>query len=193
MKLNKHFQKQIVIPKNVKIEKNETFLFFHGPLGSTVIDLKKIDPTGKGAFRLKATTLFLFSHCKAFLGCIHSLLKNKIYGVTRGFLIYTRLVGIGYRVQLENSTSPTTQTSSELQTQTLTFKLGFSHDFLYKLPPTVRVFLIEPTLLCFYGIHKNQLTQTVSKIRQLKKPSVYKGKGLRLLDEVVSLKEGKRK
>jgi len=73
---------------------------------------------------------------------LQSLLKNKIEGVTKGFLVYLRISGIGYRAAIDG--------------QTLTFKLGYSHDVAYDLPDSMRAFLPEPTLVGLYGIDKNQ-------------------------------------
>ena len=75
---------------------------------------------------------------------LQSLLQNKIEGVTKGVLVYLRIVGIGYRASLSE--------------QTLTFKLGYSHDVTYELPGSMRAFLPEPTLVGLYGIDKNQVT-----------------------------------
>ena len=74
---------------------------------------------------------------------MQSLLRNKIEGVTKGFLVYLRIQGIGYRATLKD--------------QTLQFKLGYSHDITYELPPAMRAFLPEPTLVGLYGIDKNQV------------------------------------
>ena len=104
---------------------------------------------------------------------------NKIQGVSRGFLLYLKIIGIGYRVLLQNNK--------------LIFKLGYSHDIIYKLPSSIKVFLMDPTLFCLFGIDKNQITQIAAKLRGLRKPSVYKGKGIRLLNETIALKIGKRK
>lgn len=94
-----------------------------------------------------------------------------------------RIVGVGYRVEiLKNETN-----------QILCFKIGLSHDFQYVIPKSVRIFLIEPTVICLYGIDKNQVTEIAAKMRQIKPPSVYKGKGIRLLNEVIVMKAGKRK
>ncbi len=73
-----------------------------------------------------------------------SLLRNKIEGVTKGFLVYLRISGIGYRAAIDG--------------QTITFKLGYSHDVAYDLPSSMRAFLPEPTLIGLYGIDKNQVT-----------------------------------
>jgi hypothetical protein len=65
--------------------------------------------------------------------------------VTQGYLRYLRIQGIGYR--------------AALQDQTLTFKLGYSHDITYTLPTSLRAFLPEPTLVGIYGIDKTQVPQ----------------------------------
>lgn len=75
--------------------------------------------------------------------CLQTTIRNKLEGVTKGFLVYLRIAGIGYRA---------TQ-----QGQTLTFKLGYSHDIVYTLPDSMRAFLPEPTLLGLYGVDKNQV------------------------------------
>ena len=183
MKTNKIFKYNFFIPNNVIIKKKNDILIFTGPLGSTKINLKKIDPTGMGAICIQENrtqnSLIFFTHCKAFYGLFTTLLKNKIYGITRGFLIYLRIVGIGYR--------------AHIKTQSITFKLGFSHDITFKLPESIRAFLLEPTLICLYGIDKNQITQIAAKIKQLRLPSIYKGKGIRLAEEVLQIKQGKKR
>lgn len=85
-----------------------------------------------------------FLRCFACLA--QSLIKNKIEGVTKGYLIYLKIVGIGYRASVEG--------------QTITFKVGFAHDVAYDLPPSMRAFAPEPTLVGIYGIDKNQVWQT---------------------------------
>ena len=69
----------------------------------------------------------------------------------------------------------------------------FRSDIVYKIPSSIRVFLLDPTLLCLFGIDKNQITQIAAQIRNLRRPTVYKGKGIRLLNEKILLKAGKRK
>ena len=202
MKLNKNYEIKINIPENVQIEKKKNILLISGPLGFTELNLKKIDPDGIGAISLEqinnlsvltshysATQLskqnnkiIFCTNSKAFFGCVSSLIQNKIHGVTRGFLVYIRIIGVGYRAQLQG-----------LEKQNLNLKLGFSHDIKFELPKSIRAFLLEPTLICLYGIDKNQVTQTASKIKQIKCPSVYKGKGIRLLHDTIFLKVGKRR
>jgi len=121
-----------------------------------------------------------------------------------------RIVGVGYRASLENFVSKPPQTSQTSQTSLtsqrslrdvrdvkdatfLHFKLGYSHNLKYQLPESIRAFFLEPSLLCIFGIDKNQVSQLASKIRAFKPPERYKGKGIRFTNEKVALSQGKRK
>jgi large subunit ribosomal protein L6 len=181
MRNQKQYYTEIKIPENITIKRKTNLLYFSGPLGYTVLNLKKVDPNGSSALKINedSTTLKLITNCKAYHGLLKTLIENKIQGMSRGFLIYLKIVGIGYRAQLEHNT--------------LFLKLGYSHDILYRIPSSIRVFLLDPTLICLFGIDKNQVTQVAAKLRNFRKPSVYKGKGIRLLNENIFLKTGKRK
>lgn len=169
------------IPDTVTIEKKDHLLKFSGPLGSTYLNLHKLDPNGLGGISLNTKTnqLELLSPSKSFFGLFKKLIENKIKGITRGFLLYLKINGIGYR--------------ANLSVNTLFLKLGYSHDIIYKIPSSVKVFSVDPTVLCLFGLDKNQITQIAAKIRNLRRPSVYKGKGIRLLHEKILLKQGKKK
>nr|QGT76956.1 ribosomal protein L6 [Micractinium pusillum] len=169
------------LSENVTIEKKENLLKFSGPLGSTYLNLHKIDPHGLGGISLnmEKRQLDLLSPSKSFFGLFKKLVENKIRGITRGFLVYLKILGIGYRASLQNDT--------------LLLKLGYSHDIMYKVPSSIKLFLLEPTVICLFGLDKNQVTQIATKIRNLRPPSVYKGKGIRLINEKVFLKQGKKK
>ena len=186
MKCNKNSFSQISIPNGVKIEKKEQFLIFSGVLGFTKLDLTKIDPMGLGGIRISKDekTVFLFGQSKPFFNSLKRLLINKIRGVTVGFLVSLRIVGVGYRAFLEKNKEGK---------HILNFKLGYSHNLKYQVPESIRAFLLEPTSLLFFGIDKNQVSQVGSKIRAFKVPERYKGKGIRFTTERVSLSQGKRK
>lgn len=212
LKSNKVYKKKIILPLNVQIIHEKNKLLFIGPLGKNGIDLKKLDPKGIGGIKItehkkegtqvekkntfpitrsldlnqingsvntKINTIYIYSPDKAFFGSFTSLINNKIDGVTHGFLSFLQIVGVGYRANLDN--------------QNLKLRLGFSHEVFYKVGKGVRIFLLEPTKICLYGIDKNQVAQTAAKIQAIKPPSVYKGKGIRLLNQIITLKPGKRK
>ena len=126
-------------------------------------------------------TLCLSFNLKSMLETFKKLISNRFHGVRFGFTLYLRVVGVGYRVSYKS------------QNHRLIFKVGLSHDVEFQLPPSIRVFVLEPTLFCLFGINKNQVTQVGAKIRMIRPPEVYKGKGIRLVEEKIKLKIGKRK
>nr|YP_010470420.1 ribosomal protein L6 [Tetraselmis marina]UVF37908.1 ribosomal protein L6 [Tetraselmis marina] len=199
-------------------KKNES-LIIDGPLGQTTLSLKKNDPYGFYAVCVNDNCVPNWTNTKVFekpsywsittkeknvqkflsnpiLNKIEnkkeqtktskqknqnlpSIFSQKVQGISRGFFLYLKIVGIGYRVFLNDNI--------------LTLKLGFSHLYKVKIPNSVKIFLPEATLLCLYGIDKNQVSQIAAQITQVKKPSPYKGKGIRILDSQVRLKTGKKK
>lgn len=177
----KNYIIEIKLPENVNVQKQDDILIFSGPLGFTGVNLKKIDPLGSSAILIKQDirSIFIVTQSKSYQGLLKKKLLNKIEGITRGFLVYLKIIGIGYR--------------ASLQKNTLFLKLGYSHDLVYNVPESVKVFLVDPTLLCLFGVDKNQVTQIASNLRSLRKPSAYKGKGIRLINEKINLKTGKRK
>lgn len=177
----KFYKHSFKIPDTVLIEKKSHLIKFSGPLGHTFINLKKIDPKGLGgiSFNSDKNQLEILSLSKPFFGLFKKLIQNKITGITSGFLLSLKILGIGYRATLQNDQ--------------LLLKLGYSHDIIYKFPNSIKVFLLDPTILCLFGIDKNQVTQIAAKIRNLRQPSVYKGKGIRLVNEKILLKQGKKK
>lgn len=210
MKYNKKIESQISIPNGVKIEKKKQFLVFSGVLGFTLLDLTKIDPTGLGGIKIgedekKLCTVFFFSQSKTLFYSLKTLLKNKIRGVTVGFLVSLRIVGVGYRASLEKKKNEKIEETKEgvhtllalpsgkSEKDVYNFKLGYSHKVKYQVPDSIRVFLLEPTFLGLFGIDKNQVSQVASKIRSFKVPERYKGKGIRFTTEKITLSQGKRK
>ena len=86
--------------------------------------------------------------------------------------------GVGYRVASQGAD--------------LKFNLGFSHDVIYKVPSGINV-AVDQNIITVSGISKQQVGQVAAEIRALKKPEPYKGKGIRYADEVIILKETKKK
>lgn len=175
------YRSLISIPRDVTLLKHQGSLCIQGPLGSLSINLHDIDPFAWSSLSLDSHqgTLHIESLTKSYHGLVHSIFRNAFHGVTQGFLVYLKLLGIGYRVSIDQDT--------------LVFKLGYAHDILYKIPQGVKIFVSDPTLFCVFGIDKNQVTQIARTLRDLRKPSVYKGKGIRFLHEYIPLKSGKRK
>jgi large subunit ribosomal protein L6 len=171
------------VPQDVELSLHNSFLKIVGPLGSIQINLPKIDTQGICFLHIQEKSLVLYvKKTKAgtgILGSLSSLLRNSFQGVSQGYVYYLELFGVGYRANLSEDT--------------LEFQVGQSHDLFYKVPSGIRAFLVKPTLIGLYGIHKSQLTQVAAEIRRFKLPEPYKGKGIRFQDEIFVTKVGKKK
>ena len=183
--MNFAFKKTYQIPSNIKITHKNNKFYFEGPLGKNVLDLSQIDVGGYSAFHLTDQHLSIairkeFKKAKSFFNTLCKLIEIKIQGVSRGFLVYLSILGVGYKAQLIDS-------------KTLSLKLGYSHEVIVPLPNEIRVFLTTPTEICLYSVDKQIITEFAVQLKRLKPVEAFKGKGIRLKDEVVILKKGKKK
>jgi len=118
---------------------------------------------------------------KALHGLYRSLLNNMVIGVTEGYKIQQELVGVGYRA---------TNTGN-----TLDLVLGYSHHYVFELPVEIKVTTTadkgkNPTII-LESIDKQLIGQVAAKIRSLRAPEPYKGKGIKFVGEVLRRKAGK--
>jgi large subunit ribosomal protein L6 len=118
---------------------------------------------------------------KALHGLYRSLIFNMVFGVTEGYKVEQELVGVGYRA---------TNTGN-----TLDLVLGYSHHYVFELPKEIKVATTaekgkNPTII-LESIDKQLLGQVAAKIRSLRAPEPYKGKGIKFVGEVLRKKAGK--
>lgn len=118
-------------------------------------------------------------HARAMSGTLRALAANMVKGVSQGFERKLNLVGVGYRAQAQGDA--------------LNLTLGFSHPVVHKMPAGVKVETPTQTEILLKGIDKQQIGQVAAEIRAYRAPEPYKGKGVRYSDEVVVLKETKKK
>ncbi len=114
---------------------------------------------------------------KSLHGLTRTLVANMVTGVTTGYSKTLEIVGTGYRVQARG--------------RELEFALGFSHPVVVVPPEGVSFEVQAPTRFVVSGIDKQLVGETAAKIRKLRKPDPYKGKGVRYQGEVVRRKAGK--
>jgi large subunit ribosomal protein L6 len=115
----------------------------------------------------------------AMWGLTRSLLKNMVKGVKEGYSKTLEINGVGFRAMVEG--------------QILTLFLGYSHDIMYVIPKGIQIKTPKPTVIEISG-HDNQLVgEVAAKIRSLRKPEPYKGKGIKYDNETIRRKEGKKK
>ena len=99
----------IDIPASVQVARQADQLVFSGPLGTTRLGLSQIDTEGCAALKLvpDSREIAICSTSKPFFGTLTSLVKNKLHGVTQGYLVYLRIQGIGYRASISGALLPT--------------------------------------------------------------------------------------
>ena len=112
-------------------------------------------------------------------GSTRAHLANMVQGVTRGYDRKLELVGVGFRAAVTG--------------KALNLTLGFSHPVSYAIPEGISIETPSPTEILIKGADRQRVGQTAAEIRGIRPPEPYKGKGVRYSDEVISLKEGKKK
>jgi large subunit ribosomal protein L6 len=115
----------------------------------------------------------------AMSGTMRALVANMVNGVTKGFERKLTLVGVGYRAQAQGDK--------------LNLSLGFSHPVVHQMPEGVKAETPTQTEIVIKGINKQQVGQVAAEVRGYRPPEPYKGKGVRYANEVVILKETKKK
>jgi large subunit ribosomal protein L6 len=115
---------------------------------------------------------------KSLHGLTRTLVSNMVVGVTDGYEKKLEIVGVGYRVLSKGPTQ-------------LEFQLGYSHSIIFDAPEGITFTVEGPTKLGVVGIDKQLVGETAAKIRKLRKPEPYKGKGVRYAGEHIRRKVGK--
>ena len=110
-------------------------------------------------------------------GLSRTLVANMVEGVTNGYTLTIEIVGVGYRVAEKG--------------KNLEFQLGYSHNIDFPAPEGITFKVESPTRFHISGIDKQLVGEVAAKIKKLRKADPYKGKGLRLSDDVVRRKQGK--
>ena len=115
----------------------------------------------------------------AMSGTVRALVNNMVVGVSQGFEKKLSLVGVGYRAQAQGDK--------------LNLSLGFSHPIVHQMPEGVKCETPTQTEILIKGIDRQKVGQVAAEVRAYRSPEPYKGKGVRYADEVVIIKETKKK
>ena len=169
----------LVIPAGVEVTLNGSNVKVKGPLGELAFTFNDTVSIAKEensvVFATKEETKF----AKALSGTIKSIMSNMIVGVTKGFEKKLTIIGVGYRAQAQGTN--------------LNLTLGFSHPVVYKAPEGIKIETPSQTEILIKGSCKQTVGQVAADIRSYRPVEPYKGKGVRYSDEVVILKETKKK
>ncbi|MDD4911276.1 MAG: 50S ribosomal protein L6 [Sideroxydans sp.] len=169
----------VVVPAGVEVTVAANQISVKGPLGSlTQVLVGDVSVERSGDSLLcKATNDS--TKADAMSGTVRALLANMVTGVSKGFERKLTLVGVGYRAQAAGDA--------------VNLTLGFSHPVVHKMPAGVKVATPTQTEIVLTGADRQQVGQVAAEIRAYRQPEPYKGKGVRYSDEVVILKETKKK
>jgi large subunit ribosomal protein L6 len=172
-------KKAVPIPAGVTVTLDGQSVAVTGPKGQlswTVVDEIEVAREGDAlSFKPRSDT----QRARSMWGLSRTLVANMVQGVTEGYQEKLELVGVGYRAALKG--------------QSLSLQLGFSHDVDVPPPPGITFTVPRQTEIHIGGIDKQLVGETAARIRKIRPPEPYKGKGVRYAGEKVRRKEGKKK
>ena len=172
-------KKAIAIPAGVTVTLDGQKVSVKGPKGElswTVVEEIAVAQEDGG---LTLTPRNDSTRAKSMWGLSRTLVANMVQGVTQGYEQTLELVGVGYRAALKGTT--------------LSMQLGFSHDVEIPPPGGITFAVPRQTAIVISGIDKQLVGETAARIRKIRPPEPYKGKGVRYAGEKVRRKEGKKK
>ena len=169
----------VAIPAGVEVSLSADEIIVKGPLGSLKQRQNSNVKIVQEGNELKIEKLGGSLAAQAMSGTMRALLANMVHGVSKGFEKRLTLVGVGYRAAAKGDV--------------LNLALGFSHPVDHTMPAGVKVETPTQTEIIVKGADKQQVGQVAAEIRAYRSPEPYKGKGVRYANEVVVIKETKKK
>lgn len=177
--MSKVGRKNIIIPAGVEVKIDGLHVSVKGAKGT----LERTLPAGvllkqEGAEIIVSVENDTYKNLR---GLSRTLINNMIVGVSEGYERKLLIIGVGYNAQANG--------------KNVTFSLGYAHKIQFPIPEGIEVKTEQDakgnTVVTITGIDKQLVGEVTAKMRQLKKPEPYKGKGIRYSDEFVKLKAGK--
>ena len=167
------------IPEKVEINMAGGAISVKGPLGSLSQAMGDLVLVERVENQLRFKPANGTQQANAMSGTLRALVSNMVNGVTKGWEKKLALVGVGYRAQAAGDK--------------LNLTLGFSHPVVHQMPAGIKVETPSQTEIIIKGIDRQVVGQVAAEVRAYRKPEPYKGKGVRYADEVIVLKETKKK
>ena len=165
----------IPVPAGVEVTIAAEKISVKGPQGTLSLPL-----TGQVTIKNESNTLtFAPADESREANAMRALVNNMVNGVSKGFEKKLSLVGVGFRAQAQGDK--------------LNLSLGFSHPIVHSMPTGVKCETPTQTEIIIKGIDRQTVGQVAAEVRAYRSPEPYKGKGVRYVDEVVVIKETKKK
>ena len=171
----------ISIPEKVKVALSGNLLNIEGPIGkkSLNIDIDMFDLKIDDGKSVSIKPKNINQETKRLWGMNRSLVNNAIIGTSVGYSKTLELSGVGYRAALKG--------------KQLNMQLGFSHDINFDIPETVKITVEKQTIVKITGSDKQEVGMIASKIKSIRPPEPYKGKGIKEEGQYILRKECKKK
>ncbi|MBI3825503.1 MAG: 50S ribosomal protein L6 [Candidatus Rokubacteria bacterium] len=171
-------RKPIPIPQGVKVQVDGRQVRAEGPKGKLAQPIPEALQAALDNNTLVISRASDERQIRALHGLTRSLMANMVNGVKDGFERKLDIVGIGYRAQMQG--------------KAIQLALGYSHPVIFPLPEGITAEIERQVAITLRGPDKALLGQTAAKLRSLRKPDPYKGKGIKYAGEVVRRKVGKK-
>jgi large subunit ribosomal protein L6 len=169
----------VAVPKGVEVTLGGEAITVKGPLGTLTQAILPFVTISRDGDNLQCRAVEGSESGGAMSGTMRALVNNMVTGVTKGFEKKLTLVGVGYKAQAQGSK--------------LNLSLGFSHPVVHEMPSGVKVETPTQTEILIKGVDRQVVGQVAAEVRAYRSPEPYKGKGVRYADEVVVIKETKKK
>src|SRR5262245_31204503 len=169
----------ITVPQGVDVSLGAEQISVKGSLGTLARPLHRLVAVKKDGTQLSFAPVDESTEANAMSGTMRALVNNMVTGVSKGFEKKLTLVGVGFRAQAQGAK--------------LNLQIGFSHPVVKDMPTGIKVETPSQTEIVIKGADRQVVGQIAAEVRAIRPPEPYKGKGIRYVDEKVSLKETKKK
>ena len=169
----------VTVPQGVDVAINEAHINVKGTGGNLSIANNALVKVVHSANSLSFEPANESREANAMSGTLRQLVNNMVIGVTKGFEKKLSLVGVGYKAAAQGNK--------------LNLTVGFSHPVDKEMPAGIKVETPVPTEIIIKGADRQRVGQIAAEIRAIRPPEPYKGKGIRYVDEKITIKETKKK
>nr|YP_009391906.1 ribosomal protein L6 [Acrosorium ciliolatum]ARW60050.1 ribosomal protein L6 [Acrosorium ciliolatum] len=170
-------KKEIIVPKNIETNIDKSTISISGKKGKLSYNVSNSIKIETQNNRIKLIKQDNTKKAQAIYGLSRSIINNMVIGVSQGFTKQLIIQGVGYRAQMEG--------------KSLILNVGYSHPVKIQPPNNIEIKVENNTSITIHGINKEIVGQTAAKIRAIRPPEPYKGKGIKYENETIRRKIGK--
>lgn len=170
-------KKTIILPKKVQADIKGSLISIEGPKGQLSYQLSKWIKIKQESNKIELCIDNINKESKSLYGLSRTIINNMVIGVSKGFVKRLEIHGVGYRAQIED--------------ENLILNVGYSHPVKITSQKGISIEIENNTQIIISGINKEIVGQIAARIREVRPPEPYKGKGIRYFGEKVKRKVGK--